>query len=168
MNRKHLPGSPTTRRTFLTRGALLAAPLVVAAPAAALAGGGAQVTHQGELAARLARLENEAAIHELHQRWLRQVNAGTHSLPDPAVRRVSADPSGLPDRVALATDGHGAIGRYDCLVELEALLPADSTLAQMARAQGHGAVHHSQRRTLRVEYVRAVAGWQIGRLHWET
>lgn len=140
-----------TRRSFLKGGALLAVPALAATAAATAATG----------------QEGEAAIRDLHQAWLRRIDAGDREpLLDLAVRRITPDLSGAVDRIELAADGRSATGQYDCRVEWQTPLPLDSTLAQMAHAQGHGSVQHSQRRTLRVEYVQAAAGWRIDRLHW--
>ncbi len=74
----------STRRSFLKGGAVAAAPLAVAAGGAAMAEDGRK--------ARLARLEDEAAIRELHQAWLRRINTarGTRR------RRCSPIPAAPP------------------------------------------------------------------------
>ncbi|MGO9588447.1 MAG: hypothetical protein ACLP3K_00190 [Candidatus Acidiferrales bacterium] len=163
----------STRRSFLKRGALLAAPLAaVAAPAAILA--------DDELKARLAKLENEAAIRELHQAWLRRITVrkdettGEHDAAaalfanregafDPSVRRIAPDHSAQPDAIEVAADGKRATGRFHCAVEIETAIPQDSTLAQMAHAQGSGFVRRTERRILKVEYVKASGAWAIAR-----
>lgn len=101
--------STSTRRSFLKGGAVLAAPLAVALPAAVMADQG--------LKARLARMEDEAAIRELHQAWLRQINTGAsdakaslYARPEgamfnQAVRGIATDHSGQPDAIELAADG---------------------------------------------------------------
>ncbi len=106
----------STRRSFLKGGALLAAPLAAAVPAAIMA--------DDELKARLARLEDEAAIRELHQTWLRRINTGagdaTASLYvnpeaaalDQAVRGIAADHAGEPDAIEVAADRKRAAGRF--------------------------------------------------------
>lgn len=157
----------STRRSFLKNGAVLAAPIVAATPAAVLADNG--------LKARLARLENEAAIRELHRAWLRRVNCGAG---DPAnglfaktegtalvqaVRSIAADHTGEPDTVEIAADGKSAAGHFACAVEIETSIPQDSTLAQMAHAQGSGFVRRTERRVLKVEYVKANGDWVIAR-----
>jgi len=166
--------STSTRRSFLKRGALLAAPLAaVAAPAAIMA--------DDELKARLARLENEAAIRELHQAWLRRFNArkdettGAHDAAaalfanregaalDPSVRSVAPDHTGEPDTIDVAADGKRATGRFHCALEIETAIPQDCTLAQMAHAQGNGFVRRTERRILKVEYVKASGAWAITR-----
>ena len=103
----------STRRSFLKSGALLAAPLAaVAAPAVAVADDG--------LKARLARLEDEAAIRELHQSWLRRINTGAgdtmaslYANPEgaafnQAVRSIAADHAWEPDAIELSADGKSA------------------------------------------------------------
>ena len=100
----------STRRSFLKGGALIAAPLAaVAAPAL--------VKADDELNARLAKLENEAAIRELHQTWLRRINTGEADAAAPllsdrertafdqAVRSVAPDHAGQPDVVEVSADG---------------------------------------------------------------
>ena len=162
----------STRRSFLKRGALLAAPLAaVAAPAAILA--------DDELKARLAKLENEAAIRELHQAWLRRINTRRRTeramLPrrcslnreraafDQSVRSIAADHAGKPDAIEVAADGKRAAGRFHCAVEIETAIAQDCTLAQMAHAQGSGFVRRTERRVLKVEYVKASGAWAIAK-----
>lgn len=148
----------STRRSFLKGGALLAAPIAaVAVPAVVLADDG--------LKARVIRLEDEAAIRELHQSWLRQVNAGERdALLDDAVRRIAADHASAPDKIEIAADGRRAVGHFDCVVEAEAPLPKDCTLAQMAHAQGNGTIRRIERRTLTVDYTKTSGTWKIGKV----
>lgn len=147
-----------TRRTFLKGGALLAAPLAAASVSAiALA--------DGTLQHRLTRLEDEVAIRQLHDSWLRQVNAGEQgALLDCAVRRIIADHAGAADSIEVAADQQTAVGYFDHAVEFETALPRDSTLAQMAHAQGHGAVRRTERRRLIVGYTKAGGSWQIAQV----
>jgi hypothetical protein len=156
----------STRRSFLKSGALLAAPLAaVAAPAAVMA--------DGELQARLARLENQAAIRELHQTWLKRINIGAGDAATPlwagpagnqAVRSIVADHVGEPDAIELSADGQSATGRFHCAVEIETTIAQDCTLARMAHAQGGGFVRRTERRVLEVHYVRASGGWAIAKV----
>jgi len=159
--------SAPTRRSFLKGGALLAAPLAVAAPAAILADDATK--------ARLAELENEAAIRDLHQNWMRRVNTGASDEAaslfvnaksaafDPSVRGIAPDHDAAPDAVEIAADGTRAAGRYHCAVETESAIPRDSTLAQMAHAQGGGYVRSVERRVLRVEYAKNAGKWAIAK-----
>jgi hypothetical protein len=166
----------STRRSFLKGGALLAAPLAAAVPAAIIADDG--------LKARLARLENEAAIRELHQAWLRRVNtrvdnttrAGGTARPlfadsegaalDQAVRSIATDHAGQPDAIDVAADGKSAAGRFHCVVETETAIAQDSTLAQMAHAQGSGFVRRTERRVLKVEYTKPSGAWAIAKVEF--
>ncbi|MGH9612607.1 MAG: hypothetical protein ACRD4P_05965 [Bryobacteraceae bacterium] len=161
----------STRRSFLQRGALLAVPLAAAAPAAVIAEDG--------LRTRLARLEDEAAIRELHHAWLRRINsmkaitAGAGEAAtllfadsegtafDQTVRSIAADHAGEPDAIELAADGKSAAGRFRCAVEIESAIARDCTLARMAHAQGGGFVRRTERRVLKVEYVKAGGAWAI-------
>ena len=147
-----------TRRTFLKGSALLAAPLAAASvSAAALA--------DEELQAHVRCLENEAAIRDLHQAYLRQVNAGERgALLDQTVRRIVADHAGAPDKIEIAADGRSAVGFFDHVVESETPLAEDCTLAQMAHAQGSGSVRRTERRMLTVHYTNTGGNWKIARV----
>jgi hypothetical protein len=156
----------STRRSFLKGSAILAAPLAAAVPVAALG--------DDALKARLARLEDEAAIRALHQAWLRLINtgaadpdsvllAGSVTL-DAAVRRVTPDHNGEPDDFVIAADGNSAVGRFHCAVETVTLIAKDCTFAQMAHLQGGGFVHREERRVLEVDYVKLKNTWAIAKL----
>lgn len=165
------PKSNSTRRSFLKRGALLAAPLAAVAPAAMFAEGG--------LKTRLARLENEAAIREVHQTWLRSINSGTADganplasdfegiAPEEIVRGISVDHVGEPDAIEVAANGKSAAGRFHCAVEIETAIAQDCTLAQMAHAQGSGFVRRTERRVLNVKYVKSADAWSIAKAEFE-
>jgi hypothetical protein len=165
-----------TRRSFLKNGALLAAPLAaVAAPAAIIA--------DDNLKTRLARLEDEAAIRELHQSWLRQINGAAVNAEaidaprpllanskgaafDQLVRRIALDHTGEPDAIDLAADGKSATGRSHCAVEIETALPQDCTLAQMAHAQGSGFLCRTERRIVRIAYAKSSPQWAIKKVEF--
>jgi hypothetical protein len=166
-------GKTASRRTFLKRGAILAVPLAAAAtPAAVLADDG--------LKARLAKLENEAAIREVHQNWLRQINAGATDVAKPllagpedgalgqTVRSVAMDHAGKPDAIEIVPDRKSATGEFYCVVEIETPIANDCTLAQMAHAQGSGFVGRTERRVLNVEYAKANGAWSIARAEFAT
>ena len=157
----------STRRALLKGGALLATPLAAAASSEAVA----QEAHK----ARLAQLEDKAAVRELHQTWLRRINTGAREdaalLADPgrvafdkAVRSIVADHAAEPDAIVLAADGTSAAGRYHCAVEFETGIAQDCTLAQMAHAQGGGVIRRTERRVLRAEYVKLGGAWAIAKI----
>jgi len=148
----------STRRSFLKNGAVLAAPLAAAVPSAVIADDG--------LKARLARLEDERAIRELHHAWLRDINAhdaqaGIHF--DENVRGIAADHAAEPDAIEVASDGKKARGRYHCSVATADAIVEDSTIAQMAREQGGGFILRTERRVLRVEYVKMGGAWSVAK-----
>jgi len=153
----------STRRSFLKRGAILAAPLAAAAPAA--------IMTDNDLKARLARLENEAAIRALHQRWLHQINSGEALLPlSPSrignkdtenVSTIAPDHSAPFDAIEVAAHGGTATGRFRCTVEIETPIAQDCTFARMAHAQGSGFVRRTERRLLSVKYVESSGAWSI-------
>ena len=146
-----------SRRAFLKKGALLAAPFAAAVPTVALADDGTK--------ARLKRLEDEAAIREAYQAWLRRVNAGGTSEGelDEAIRSIAADLKGAPDALEFTSDGLRATGRYACLVEVETPIVADCTIAQMAVAQGTGTMLRVERRVLTLNYAKADGTWTIAK-----
>lgn len=161
----------STRRSFLQTGALLATPLAAfAAPAVAIA--------DDELKSRLARLENEAAIRELHQTWLRRVNTTARDAVvslfadpnaaafDSSVRSIATDHTGQPDAINVAADGKSAAGCFPCAVEVEIPIAQDCTLARMAHAQGGGFVRCTERRVLKVEYVKVSGAWAIAKVEF--
>jgi hypothetical protein len=152
----------SSRRTFLKGGALLAAPLAAASVTA--------VAFADErLKARVTHLEDEAAIRQLHQTWLRRVNAGERdALLDGAVRQITADHAGASDQIIVAADGAGAVGHFEHAVELETPLAQDSTLAQMAHVQGHGSVHRTERRQLMVRYLKSDGVWRMDTVEWRS
>ncbi|HEV2703378.1 MAG TPA: hypothetical protein VGV09_17250 [Steroidobacteraceae bacterium] len=148
-----------TRRMFLKGGALLAAPMAAASVGAMAL---AHDRSDDAMKARLTRLEDEAAIREVHQSLLRQINAGRGmTLPGGFVTRVMADHAGGADRIEIGADGLRATGRFDCVVDLESPLPADSTLGQMAHAQGSGTLRTTGRLVLKVDYLKVADAWTI-------
>ncbi len=165
--------SNATRRSFLKGGAILAAPLAATgAPAAALAAGDRQD--------RLARLEDEKAIRDLHAHWMRQINGGdyagaaAHYASDKCacalagIASVAAASAGDEDALDFAQDGRRASASYAAVVETETLIAPEGTLAQMLHAQGDGMVRTTERRTLRADYVRTrEGGWAIESLAFE-
>lgn len=162
----------SSRRAFVKIGALLAAPLAASVPPAALAADGDKT--------RLARLQDEAAIRALHQDWLRRVStadakAAAALFTDPriagaldrSVRGITPDPAGEPDLIEIAADGASAAGRFACVTQVATILARDCTLAQMAHAQGGGAIVHAERRRLRARYVKLGAAWAIASIELE-
>ena len=154
----------TDRRSFLKTSALVAAPLAVAAPVAALADDGSR--------AKLARLEDERAIEALQRKFLRHLNGagdcGEFIASSDAVDlgeglRAIAEDLGHDAELVLAEDGLSASARCACRVERETEFTGDSTLEQMARFQGQGSHRHEEQRVLATEFVKARDGWRIAR-----
>lgn len=158
----------STRRAFLKGGALLATPLAIGAPAAAMAADDARE--------RLARLEDEKAIRDLHQHWMRHINAGSGDTaaqlfaePGSAdlgddIHALAPDHAGQPDVIEIAADGQHASGCFACTIETVTIIPPTSTLAQMAHAQGEGFVRETQQRLVKADYVKTKGGWAIAGL----
>jgi hypothetical protein len=149
--------SVSTRRWFLKVGAIAAAPLAAA--------GSAMAMEDEARKARLARLEDEAAIRALHHDWLRRVNAGDReeAAVEASVRSLRPDLDAGTDAIELAPDGRRASGRFHLIAEAETALPKDCTLAQMAHVQGEGVVRRSEQRVLKAEYVKAGDAWAIAK-----
>ena len=153
----------TSRRSFLKSGAVLAAPIVAAAPVAALADDGSR--------AKLARIEDERAVEALHRKFLRHLNgsgdcgaiASADAVDLGEGLRALAEDLGHEATLTVAEDGRTASARCACRVERESEISGDSTLEQMARFEGNGSHRFEERRVLATEFVKAGDGWQISR-----
>jgi len=141
----------TDRRSFLKTGAIVAAPLAMAAPAAALADDGSR--------ARLARLEDERALAALHRDVVRQVNTGDRQLAA-GLTGLAADPA-HELHIAFADDGRRASCRRTCMASFRTEFTGTSTLEQMHRLQGQGQHEHEEARVLVGEYRKGKDGWTI-------
>ena len=141
----------TDRRNFLKTGAIVAAPLAVTMPTAALADGGSR--------ARLARLEDEKAIAALHREVVGQVNRGERKLAD-GLTALADDPS-HELQMAFADDGRRASCRRACTASFGTEFTRQSTLEQMHRLQGQGLHSHDERRVLVADYIKGKDGWAI-------
>lgn len=162
--------SKSTRRSFLKGSAIVAAPLAaIGAPAAAAIADDSK--------ARLARLEDEKAIRDLHASWMRLVNAGNYAgaaqlyandqcaCALAGIASVTPVHAGADDGLAFAKDGSHASASYATQVEVETEIAPDNTLAQMLHAQGEGMVRTSEARLLKADYVRTrEGGWAIAGL----
>ncbi len=82
------------------------------------------------------------------------------------MRSIAADHAGEPDAIEIAADGKRAAGRFHCAVEIESAIAQDCTLGQMAHAQGGGFVRRTERRVLRVEYVKSAGAWAIAKVEF--
>ena len=154
----------TDRRSFLKTGSLVAAPLAMAAPVAALADDGSR--------AKLARLEDERAIEALQRQFIRYLNGagdcGAFVASSDAVElgdglcAIAEDLQHEP-ALELAADGLTATARCACRVEREIAFTGDTTLERMARFEGHGHHRHEERAVLAMEFVKGRDGWKIAR-----
>lgn len=156
----------TDRRSFLKTGALIAAPLVAVAPAAALADDGSR--------AKLARLEDERAVEALQRKFLRHLNGSGDcgefiASPDAVdldlhrsggLRAIAADPA-HEGEVVLADDGLSATARCACRVERETEFAGDSTIERMARFEGQGSHRFAEERVLATAFVKESDGWRV-------
>jgi hypothetical protein len=159
----------TSRRSFLKSGAIVAAPIAAAGvSAAALA--------SDDSKEKLARLEDERAILELHAALLRRVNtaglatsgeffaSGKAPSLGEGLRSIAPDPAGESPVLAFSEDGRRAARRQAVRVEIATELEGDETLVQMARLQGNALEAEVLPRTLVADYVREEGGWAIEKL----
>jgi hypothetical protein len=159
----------TSRRSFLKSGAIAAAPIAaVGVPAAALANDGSK--------AKLARLEDERAILELHAALLRRVNtaglatsgeffaSGKAPSLGKGLRSIAPDPTGESPALTFSEDGGRATQSQAVRVGIAAELEGEGTLVQMARLQGNALEAEVLPRTLVADYVREEGGWAIEKL----
>ncbi|MBO0749379.1 MAG: hypothetical protein J2O44_02975 [Porphyrobacter sp.] len=144
----------TDRRSFLKSGAIAAAPLAMAAPAAVLADDGSR--------ARLARLEDEKRIAALHRDLVRQVNRGERKLAE-GLTSLADDPA-HELQITFADDGRRASCRRACRASFRTEFTGHSTLEQMHRLQGQGVHSHEESRVLVAEYVKRKDGWAVASL----
>ena len=152
----------TDRRSFLKTGAIIAAPLAVAAPVSALAADDSR--------ARLARMEDERAVEALQRKFLRHLNgtadcsefiASSDAVELGEGLRSVAEDLAHEASIELAEDGLTARARCSCRVEREAELTGDTTLERMARFEGHGSHRFAEERVLAIEFVKGRQGWRI-------
>lgn len=154
----------TSRRNFLKVSALVATPAAaMGLPVAALADDGSK--------AALARMQDERAIEELAQDFLRAFNAsgakGTSKLfangkapaLGEAVSKLAREDSASD--LAIAEDGASATARIACKVDLAEQLEGSETIVQMARLQGNAASIHSASKTLVAQFAKRGDGWVI-------
>ena len=152
--------STTDRRSFVKLGALAAAPVAAFVPAAALA--------SDDTAARLARLEDERAIHALVRAWLADFNASDDDRRGGRSRRDDVAPI-TPDMKSMRADwerveldfadaGHAELR---VPVEVKRVIEHDgaSTLEKMARFQGSPLTETRQQAHLAFTLVRDSDRW---------
>lgn len=157
-----------TRRLFFS--AAVAAPLAAAAPALAAKPAG------DDLAARLARLEDQEALRTLQAAYVTHVNAqaraeltvlfaeAEEAHSDVAIRSLTGEPA--TDGIQIAVDGTTAIVRGTFVVATETPIDGTATVLEMARLQGDGVVRKSERRTLEIAAVKVDGVWKIERTSW--
>jgi hypothetical protein len=133
---------------FGQAGAALAAPLAAAGALAAENG------DEGDVATRLARLEDMNAIRALLPALL--ANPARMAL-DIDVRSIAADGD---DAITVAANGT-ATARLGCTVEAAKPIESGSTLVEMARLQGDGFVVRSERGVLVSAFVKRGGSWKF-------
>jgi hypothetical protein len=156
---------PTRRLVFGAAGAVVAAPIAAAAPAAASVG-------RSDIEARLALLEDMSSIRELQTALVRRLNAGRRAEVaalfahpgkslDASIVGLSADPLGEPAVIDIAEDRLTARARASCTVRTERPIEPRCSLVDMAREQGEGVVRRADRGELEATYVKIGGDWKI-------
>lgn len=155
------------RRFFVAAGAAAAAPLAVMGAARAR-----PVEPEPSLEARLAELEDLAAIRRLHHDDLRRFNeiaaAALPGVPtadiEPGVRRIVSDFFDDAAVLEISPDRTSATLRVPCTVDLATPIEAPGmSLVDMARLQGDGVLVKSRSRMLEQRWVRIDGAWQLER-----
>jgi hypothetical protein len=174
----------TRRAFFLNGGAVLgagvaataaaasfAAPSAVAGAAGAGAGGAnvaaGAVMGSGAGAGARGTAEDREAIRQLHLAFV----ARLENQSDAAVARLFDEstqlsayrqtPSQHNDAVTFSEDGLRATATFHCEVELCTPLEGDSTIAQMARLQGHVGSRRRESGRFDASYVKTRGQWQM-------
>lgn len=150
----------SSRRRFLKRGAILAAPVAaMAAPAAALAG--------DRNKAQLARLKDERALQELQHGVLRQTRqagrgkiARTIEGATENVAVIQPDPDAI-SALEFSEDGRRATARHICQVELAEDFAGSSSIEHMAQMQGNVLASRAENRMLETFFARHADGWLV-------
>lgn len=166
-------GKSATRRSFFGRaGAALVAPL---AATQALARDDAG----GDLAARIAELEDVNAVRALQRAFARSVNTGSRDelaalFDDPAgaqlaqdVRSIAVETFGERDFIELGGDGT-ATAQSPCTVESATAIGPACTLVEMARLQGDGFVRRTEHGVLETSFVKRGGVWKIAHAVFRT
>ena len=135
---------------------MLAAPLAAAAPAAALGGDASK--------ARIERLEDEAAIREVHASWLGvSMPASRMRSLDAAVRRITADHAGAPDKIEIAADGRSAAGVSIVPSKRKRRWPSTARWRRWPASRVTGAFCATERRRLTIDYTKTGGAWTIAK-----
>jgi hypothetical protein len=157
------------RRFFRAAGTALTAPLAVVAAEASPAPSTREDT------AIRTRLDDIEAIRRAHRELAQQIELGrldssvqrlaaadvVESLA--AVKRLAASGFGDSDRIEIAADGRSASADLHVRVETERAIDAIGTVAEMARAQGHGFVRESNDAVLSSSLVKHGGSWRFVR-----
>lgn len=175
----------TSRRAFFRKAGAAALTAPLAAGAAGLAhAGGPDSADDAALRQRLAVLEDIEAIRALNATLMRHVNRGEREAIralfanpervtfDSRIARLSHDQaashaareSGAPasdgDGISISFDGAHASATLCCIAQIATPLSTDGgTLADMARLQGTGMIHHERHVQLKAAYLKQGDGW---------
>jgi hypothetical protein len=159
----------TRRAFFLNGGAVLGAGVAATAVAAGLAGpsaAGAAVSANGGAGAP-GTAEDREAIRRVHLAFVARLenqgdSAAAHLFDESTqLGAYRQTPSQHNDVVTFSEDGLRATATFHCEVELCTPLEGDSTIAQMARLQGHVATRRRESGRFDASYVKTRGQWQM-------
>jgi hypothetical protein len=145
----------TRRNFFLKAGTALSFPLA--------AGGSDARPDEPDAAASIRRMQQKLAraINDATGRAAALFASGKLPAELAAVTRLQPADFGEYDAIETAADGQSARATLHCLVETRVPIAAESTLIEMARAQGEGFIRSTDRKMLELIYVRHAGTWKI-------
>jgi hypothetical protein len=167
-----MTNTKSSRRAFFLQGsAALGAGVAATAGTAALASGQAAPvdTRLGELQLKLGGMEDREAIRQLHLAFIDSVEnqaIGAATGAGAAILRLRPNHLQQKDTLVLGKDRLQATAMYHVDVALGTPLLGDSTVAQMARLQGHVANHRWETGRLEAKYVKTRGQWAIASLDY--
>lgn len=164
----------TRRAFFLNGGAVLGAGVAATAAAAGLSAPSAvtglvsaDAVGTGARAGARGTAEDREAIRRLHLAFVARLEnqgdaAAAHLFDEKThLSAYRQTPSQHNDVVAFSEDGLSATATFRCEVELCTPLEGDSTIAQMARLQGHVASSRWESGRFEASYVKRRGQWQM-------
>jgi hypothetical protein len=139
----------TSRRAFVMSGG------------ATLGAGVAAAVSASERSASRATAEEREAIRKLHARYIADVESATVAAAAPTHRAYRANARQVEDTLTMTANGRSATATWNVDVKTGMAIEGDSTIAQMARLQGHlGNVQWESGR-LEARYEKAEGQWRM-------
>jgi hypothetical protein len=144
----------TSRRAFVMSGG------------ATLGAGVAAAVSASERAASRATAEEREAIRKLHTQYVADVENATVAGAAPTHRAYRANARQVEDALTMTANGRSATGTWNVDVKTGMAIEGNSTIAQMARLQGHlGNVQWESGR-LEARYEKAEGQWRMTEMRY--